>query len=402
MNNDVVIVAALRTPTGRFQGEMGALSAAELGASVVQALLAQTGVSPEAIDEVIMGQVLTAGCGQNPARQTALNAGLPVGVSAMTINHVCGSGLKAVQLAAQSIHSGAAEIVIAGGQECMSQAPFLLSDARQGMRFGHGKVVDSLLHDGLWDAFNDYAMGVTAENLAQQYGIDREAQDCFAVSSQQKARHAIESGRFQAEIVPVKLPQKRGGERWLREDEQPRGDTTLDSLAALRPAFAADGTVTAGNASTLNDGAAAVILMRRDRAQALGLPVMATVVASATAGVDPAYMGIGPVAATQRCLQQAGWSAASLDLIEANEAFAAQGLAVNVEMGWQSERVNVNGGAIALGHAIGASGCRILVTLLHEMQRRNAGRGLATLCVGGGQGIALAVARDVNSGGVQC
>ncbi|MBZ0059509.1 MULTISPECIES: acetyl-CoA C-acetyltransferase [unclassified Leclercia] len=397
MNNDVVIVAALRTPTGRFQGEMGALSAVQLGVTVVQALLAQSGVPADAVDEVIMGQVLTAGCGQNPARQTALNAGLGVSVSAVTVNHVCGSGLKAVQLAAQSIQSGAAEIVIAGGQECMSQAPYLLSGARQGMRFGHGKVTDSLLHDGLWDAFNDYAMGITAENLAQKYAIDREAQDRFAAASQQKARHAVESGRFCAEIVPVKLPQKKGDERYLAEDEQPRPDTSLDSLAVLRPAFLDDGTVTAGNASTLNDGAAAVMLMRRERAQALGLPIMATLVASATAGVDPAYMGIGPVAATRRCLQRAGWSVASLDLIEANEAFASQSLAVNREMGWQAERVNVNGGAIALGHAIGASGCRILVTLLHEMQRRNVSRGLATLCVGGGQGIALAVARDVNA-----
>lgn len=398
MNNDAVIVAALRTPVGRFQGEMGALSAVQLGATVVEALLAQSGVPADAVDEIIMGQVLTAGCGQNPARQTALNAGLPVTVSALTVNLVCGSGLKAVQLAAQSIQSGAAEVVIAGGQECMSQAPFLLGEARQGMRFGHGQVIDSLVHDGLWDAFNNYAMGITAENLAQRYAIGREEQDLFAMMSQRKALAAQESGRFAAEIVPVTLPaRKKGVERCLRDDEQPRPDATLSTLAALRPAFIDAGTVTAGNASTLNDGAAAVLVMRRERAQKLGLPIMATIAASATAGVDPAYMGIGPVLATRRCLQQAGWLQESVDLIELNEAFAAQGIAVNRELGWATSRVNVNGGAIALGHAIGASGCRILVTLLHEMQRQNAARGLATLCVGGGQGIALAVARDVNS-----
>lgn len=398
MNNDAVIVAALRTPVGRFQGEMGALSAVQLGTKVVEALLAQSGVSAEAVDEIIMGQVLTAGCGQNPARQTALKAGLPVTVSALTVNLVCGSGLKAVQLAAQSIHSGAAEVVIAGGQECMSQAPFLLGEARQGMRFGHGQVIDSLVHDGLWDAFNNYAMGITAENLAQRYAISREEQDLFAMTSQRKALAAQESGRFDAEIVPVTLPtRKKGVERCFRDDEQPRPDATLNALAALRPAFIDEGTVTAGNASTLNDGAAAVLVMRRERAQKLGLPIMATIVASATAGVDPAYMGIGPVLATRRCLQQARWPQESVDLIEANEAFAAQGIAVNREMEWDTRRVNVNGGAIALGHAIGASGCRILVTLLHEMQRQNAARGLATLCVGGGQGIALAVARNVNS-----
>lgn len=394
MKNEAVIVAALRTPTGRFQGDMGAQSAVQLGATVVRALLTQSRVAPEAVDEVIMGQVLTAGCGQNPARQTALKAGLPVTVSAMTLNQVCGSGLKAVQLAAQSIENGLAEIVIAGGQECMSQAPYLLSQARQGQRFGHGKMIDSLLHDGLWDAFNDYAMGITAENLAQHYGISRDEQDQFALISQQKAQIAQQRGRFRDEIVPVNLAGRKG-ERQLSDDEQPRHETTLASLAALRPAFTAEGTVTAGNASTLNDGAAAVLIMRRERALSLGLPIMASVAASATAGVDPAYMGIGPVMASQRCLQQAGWSVASLDLIEANEAFAAQALAVNKEMGWSTERVNVNGGAIALGHAIGASGCRILVTLLHEMQRRNVARGLATLCVGGGQGVALAVSRDL-------
>lgn len=393
MKNEAVIVAALRTPTGRFMGEMATQSAVQLGATVVKALLAQSGVAADAVDDVIMGQVLTAGCGQNPARQTALHAGLPVTVSAMTVNLVCGSGLKAVQLAAQSIENGTAEIVIAGGQECMSQAPYLLSDARQGQRFGHGKMLDSLLHDGLWDAFNDYAMGITAENLAQKYAISREAQDNFALLSQQKAQIAQQRGRFRAEIVPVALAGKKET-RIVSEDAQPRHDATLATLAALRPAFTADGSVTAGNASSLNDGAAAVLVMSRARAAAQGLPVMATIVASATAGVEPALMGIGPVAASQRCLKQAGWEVASLDLIEANEAFAAQALAVNQEMGWLAERVNVNGGAIALGHAIGASGCRILVTLLHEMQRRDAVRGLATLCVGGGQGVALAVSRE--------
>lgn len=393
MKNEAVIVAALRTPTGRFMGEMATQSAVQLGATVVKALLAQSGVAADAVDDVIMGQVLTAGCGQNPARQTALHAGMPVTVSAMTVNLVCGSGLKAVQLAAQSIENGTAEIAIAGGQECMSQAPYLLSDARQGQRFGHGKMLDSLLHDGLWDAFNDYAMGITAENLAQKYAISREAQDTFALLSQQKAQIAQQRGRFRAEIAPVTLAGKKET-RIVSEDAQPRHDATLASLAALRPAFTADGSVTAGNASSLNDGAAAVLVMSRARAAALGLPVMATIVASATAGVEPALMGIGPVAASQRCLKQAGWEVASLDLIEANEAFAAQALAVNQEMGWPAERVNVNGGAIALGHAIGASGCRILVTLLHEMQRRDAVRGLATLCVGGGQGVALAVSRE--------
>lgn len=394
MKNEVVIVAALRTPTGRFQGEMGAQSAVQLGATVVRELLAQSGIQPETVDEVIMGQVLTAGCGQNPARQTALHAGLPVTVSATTVNLVCGSGLKAVQLAAQSIQSGMAKIAVAGGQECMSQAPYLLTDARKGHRFGHGKVVDSLLHDGLWDAFNDYAMGITAENLAQEYDISREEQDRYALMSQQKAHNARESGRFRAEIVPVNIVHKRKGYTII-DDEQPRQETTLASLAALHPAFSNEGTVTAGNASTLNDGAAAVLLMSRENAIALGLPIMATVTASATAGIDPAYMGIGPVHASRLCLQRAGWSVESLDLIEANEAFAVQALAVNREMGWPTERVNVNGGAIALGHAIGASGCRILVTLLHEMRRRNAARGLATLCVGGGQGIALALSREM-------
>lgn len=390
---EVVIVAAARTPTGRFQGEMGKLSAVSLGAVVVEALLARSGIAAESIDEVILGQGVTAGCGQNPARQTALRAGLPVSVSTMTVNQVCGSGLKAVQLAAQAIQNGAAEIVIAGGQECMSQAPFLVKGARDGLRFGHGQFVDSLLHDGLWDAFNDYAMGMTAENLARQYDISREEQDCFALESQRKAAIAQQSGRFRDEIVPVSVPQGKGREKVIMEDEQPRNDTSLDSLSSLRPAFVADGSVTAGNSSTLNDGAAAVLLMSRERAQLLGLPVMATIVASATAGVDPAMMGIGPLPATQRCLQLAGWHIDTLDLIEANEAFAAQALAVGKALNWNGERVNVNGGAIALGHAIGASGCRILVTLLHEMQKRSVARGLATLCVGGGQGIALAVER---------
>lgn len=390
---ECVIVAAARTPTGRFQGEMAKLSAVELGAVVVEALLARSGISPQVIDEVIMGQVLTAGCGQNPARQTALCAGLPVSVSAVTVNHVCGSGLKAVQLAAQAIQSGAAQAVIAGGQESMSRAPFLLNEARSGMRFGHGALVDSVLHDGLWDAFNDYPMGMTAENLARDYGIDRESQDRFALESQRKALAAREAGRFLEESVPVTVSQGKGRLRVISEDEQPRSETTLESLAALRPAFMPTGTVTAGNASTLNDGAAAVLVMSRERAEALKLPIMATIAGCATAGVDPAVMGTGPVEATRRCLQQTGWSLASVDLIEANEAFAVQALAVGQALGWDASRVNVNGGAIALGHAIGASGCRILVTLLYEMQRRQASRGLATLCIGGGQGIALAVAR---------
>lgn len=391
---DVVIVAAVRTPIGSFHGALAALSAVELGTVVVRSLLEQTGVAPERVDELIFGQVLSAGCGQNPARQTAVHAGLPYSVSAVTINKVCGSGLKAILQAAQAIRCGDADIVIAGGQESMSQAPYLLEGARSGLRLGHGSVVDSVIRDGLWDAFNDYHMGITAENLAGKYGIDRESQDAYALRSQQRAAAANKAGRFQQEIVPVSVPDGKKPPRIIDADEQLRPDTTLERLARLRPAFRKEnGTVTAGNASSLNDGAAAVMLMSAERAAALNLPVLGRIIAYAEVGVDPAVMGIGPVLATQRCLKKAGWEIQDIDLIEANEAFAVQALAVGKELGWNDERVNVNGGAIALGHPIGASGCRILVTLLHEMKRRGASRGLATLCVGGGQGVALAVER---------
>lgn len=390
---DVVIVAATRTAIGAFQGSLASLSAADLGAAVIRRLLEQSGVEAGQVDEVILGQILTAGAGQNPARQAAVKAGLPYEVPAMTLNKLCGSGLKAVQLGAQAIACGDAEIVIAGGQESMSQAPYLLPAARTGLRLGHGQVLDSLIADGLWDAFNDYHMGITAENLAEQYGISRDAQDAFAAASQQKALAAIAAGRFEAEIAPVSIAQKKGEPLVFARDEQPRGETTLESLAKLRPAFKKDGTVTAGNASTLNDGAAAVLLMSADKAAALGLPVLGRIAAAASAGVDPAIMGIGPVDATRRCLDKAGWQLAEVERIEANEAFAAQALAVGQALGWDAERVNVNGGAIALGHPIGASGCRILVSLLHEMQRSGARKGLATLCIGGGQGVALAIAR---------
>ncbi|PAU65953.1 acetyl-CoA acetyltransferase [Pseudomonas sp. PIC25] len=391
---EVVIVAARRTAIGAFQGSLSRIPAAGLGATVIRSLLADSGLAGEQVDEVILGQVLTAGAGQNPARQAALNAGLPHTVPAMTLNKVCGSGLKAVILGAQAIRCGDAEVVIAGGQENMSLSPFVLPGARTGLRMGHGKLVDSMIEDGLWDAFNQYHMGITAENLAEQYGITRCEQDAFAARSQQRACAAIEAGRFTGEIVPVEIPQRYGDTVIFQQDEQPRAGTTVDGLATLRPAFKGDGSVTAGNASTLNDGAAAVLLMSAAKAAALGLPVLARIAAHASAGVDPAIMGIGPVFATCRALEKAGWTLEQLDLVEANEAFAAQALAVGRELGWDSAKVNVNGGAIALGHPIGASGCRILVSLLHEMRRREARKGLATLCIGGGQGVALALERD--------
>ena len=391
---NVVIVAATRTAVGSFQGALAAVPAVELGAAVIQRLLEQTGLDPAQVDEVILGQVLTAGAGQNPARQAALKAGLPTAVPAMTLNKVCGSGLKALHLGAQAIRCGDAEVIIAGGMENMSLAPYLLPAARTGLRMGHGKVVDSMIQDGLWDAFNDYHMGVTAENLVDAYAISREAQDAFAAASQEKALAAIQAGRFVAEITPILLPQRKGEPIRFDTDEQPRPGTTTDTLGTLKPAFKKDGSVTAGNASSLNDGAAAVLLMSEHKAQALGLPVLARIAAYANAGVDPAVMGIGPVSATRRCLAKAGWDLGQVDLIEANEAFAAQALAVGQELQWDARRVNVNGGAIALGHPIGASGCRVLVTLLHEMIRRDAHKGLATLCIGGGQGVALALQRD--------
>ncbi|WP_085695442.1 MULTISPECIES: acetyl-CoA C-acetyltransferase [unclassified Pseudomonas] len=390
---DVVIVAATRTAIGSFQGALATVSAVDLGAAVIRQLLEQTGLDGAQVDEVIMGQVLTAGAGQNPARQAAIKAGLPHAVPAMTLNKVCGSGLKALHLGAQAIRCGDADVIIAGGQENMSLANYVMPGARTGLRMGHAQIVDTMISDGLWDAFNDYHMGITAENLVDKYGISREQQDAFAAASQQKAAAAIEAGRFVDEITPILIPQRKGDPVVFKTDEQPRGDTTAESLAKLRPAFKKDGSVTAGNASSLNDGAAAVILMSAEKAKALGLPVLAKIAAYANAGVDPAIMGIGPVSATRRCLDKAGWSLDQLDLIEANEAFAAQSLAVAKDLQWDLAKVNVNGGAIALGHPIGASGCRVLVTLLHEMLKRDAKKGLATLCIGGGQGVALALER---------
>ncbi|RAY57954.1 acetyl-CoA C-acetyltransferase [Enterobacter kobei] len=390
----VMIVGATQTPIGSFRGSLSPLSAVELGAVTVQRLLESSGLHPEQIDELVFGQVLTAGCGQNPARQTAITAGLPVSTPATTVNLVCGAGLKAVQLAAQAIRCGDADVVIAGGQESMSNAPYLLDGARSGLRFGHTGLQDSMITDGLWDAFNDYHMGITAENVAREYGISREQQDAFAFRSQQKAASAIETGRFDAEIAPVTVKQGKRAPQIVRHDEQPRPETTAGQLAQLRPAFLHDeGTITAGNASTLNDGAAAVLLMSEEKARESGLPVLGHIVSYAVTGVDPSMMGIGPVSACRTALARAGWTLDDVDLIEANEAFAAQALAVGKELGWDEQNVNVNGGAIALGHPIGASGCRILVTLLHEMQRRGVTKGLATLCVGGGQGIALTVER---------
>jgi len=391
---DVVIVAATRTAVGSFQGSLAHVPAVDLGAAVIRQLLEKTGLDGAQVDEVIMGQVLTAGAGQNPARQAAIKAGLPFAVPAMTLNKVCGSGLKALHLAAQAIRCGDAEVIIAGGQENMSLSNYIMPGARTGLRMGHSQIIDTMISDGLWDAFNDYHMGITAENLVDKYGISREEQDGFAARSQQKAVEAIETGRFVDEITPILIPQRKGDPIAFATDEQPRAGTTAESLAKLKPAFKKDGSVTAGNASSLNDGAAAVLLMSATKAKALGLPVLAKIAAYANAGVDPAIMGIGPVSATQRCLSKAGWSLEQLDLIEANEAFAAQALSVGKELNWDADKVNVNGGAIAIGHPIGASGCRILVTLLHEMLKRDAKKGLATLCIGGGQGVALAIERE--------
>lgn len=392
--SEVVIVKALRTAIGTFGGSLAGVPAPQLGAVVIKALIEQTGIAPEAVDEVILGQVLTAGSGQNPARQASVLAGLPHSVPAMTINKVCGSGLKAVHLAAQAIRCGDADIIIAGGQENMSASPHVLMGSRSGQKMGDWKMVDSMIVDGLWDAFNDYHMGITTENIAEKYGITREEQDAFAAATQQKCEAAQNDNRFADEIVPVEIPQRKGDPVVFDRDEFPRAGVTADSLAKLRPAFKKDGTVTAGNASGINDGAAAVLVMSAAKAAELGLEPIAKVAAYANAGVDPAIMGTGPIPASQRCLARAGWSPSDLDLIEANEAFAAQAISVNREMGWDTSKVNVNGGAIAIGHPIGASGTRVLVTLLHEMGRRNAHKGLATLCIGGGQGVALAVERS--------
>jgi acetyl-CoA C-acetyltransferase len=390
---DIVIAGALRTAIGKFGGTLAKTPAPDLGATVIRALLERSGIKADAVSEVIMGQVLTAGSGQNPARQASIRAGLPHATPAMTINKVCGSGLKAVMLAAQAIRCGDADIVIAGGQENMSASPHVLPGSRDGFRMGDAKLVDTMIVDGLWDVYNQYHMGTTAENVAKKYEISRNEQDAFAVASQNKAEAAQKAGRFNDEIVPVMIPQRKGDPVAFAQDEFPKAGTTLDSVAGLRPAFAKDGTVTAANASGLNDGAAALLVMTADRAASLGLQPLAKIKAFASSGVDPAIMGMGPVPASRRALEKAGWTPRDLDLMEINEAFAAQACAVNKEMGWDTSKINVNGGAIALGHPIGASGARVLVTLLHEMRRRNARKGLASLCIGGGMGVALAVER---------
>jgi acetyl-CoA C-acetyltransferase len=388
----VVIVAAKRTAVGKFGGAFNNVSAVDLGAAVIKDLLETTGVSGDQVNEVILGQVLTAGVGQNPARQSVIKAGLPKEVPAMTINMVCGSSLKAVMLGVQAIKSGDAEIVIAGGQESMSTSPHVLNGSRNGLRMGDGKLVDTMIVDGLWDVYNDYHMGVTAENVAKKYNISRQEQDEFACASQNKAEAAQKAGKFTDEIVPYTIKSKKG-DTVVDADEYPRHGTTQEMLAGLRPAFDKEGTVTAGNASGINDGAAMVLLMSASKAKALGLNPLATIKSYASTGIDPSIMGIGPISASKRCLEIAGWATGDLDLLEINEAFAAQAIAVNKDMGWDTAKVNVNGGAIAIGHPIGASGARVLVSLLHEMQRRDAKKGLTSLCIGGGMGVALAVER---------
>ena len=389
---EIVIVGAARTAIGKFAGSLARIQAADLGAHIIGKVLERAGVRPDQVSEVIMGQVLAAGAGQNPARQASIKAGLPDMVPAMTINKVCGSGLKAVMLAAQSIANGDSDIVVAGGQESMSLAPHVLPGSRDGFRMGDAKMIDSMIVDGLWDAFNQFHMGVTAENVAKEYVVTREQQDEFAVQSQNKAEAAQKAGAFRDEIVPLEIPSRKGPTVFA-EDEYPRHGTTIDAMKSLRPAFDKSGTVTAGNASGINDGAAAVVVASARRAKELGLKPLARIKAFSSAGVDPKFMGMGPVPASKRCLSRAGWTPQDLDLMEINEAFAAQAIAVNRQMGWDLAKVNVNGGAIALGHPIGASGCRILVTLLHEMQKRDAKKGLASLCIGGGMGVALAVER---------
>jgi len=393
MINEVVIVSAVRTAIGSFQGTLKDVPAVTLGSIVIKDALARAGVAGEQVDEVIMGNVLSAGLGQNPARQAAIKAGLPNEVSALTINKVCGSGLKAVHLATQAILAGDAEIIVAGGFENMSQAPYVLKNAREGFRMGDQKVVDTMIHDGLWCAFNDYHMGITAENLCDMYEISREEQDAFAARSQQRAEAAIAAGKFENEIVAVEIPQRRGEPIVFDKDEFPRAGVTEGSLGKLRPAFKKDGSVTAANASGINDGAAAIVVMSKKKAQELGIQPMAIITANASAGVDPAIMGTGPVKAVQKALAKAATTLEEIDVIEANEAFAAQSIAVDRELRFNHDKLNVNGGAIALGHPIGASGARILVTLLHEMEKRDAKMGLATLCIGGGQGVATVVKR---------
>jgi acetyl-CoA C-acetyltransferase len=393
MTTDIVIVAAARTAVGKFGGTLAKVPASELGAIVLKALLERSRLTGEQISEVILGQVLQAGTGQNPARQAVIKGGLGNGVPAMTINKVCGSGLKAVMLAAQAIRDGDAEIVIAGGQESMSMSPHVLPNSRDGQRMGDWKLVDTMINDGLWDVYNQYHMGITAENVAKKYGISREQQDALAFASQSKAAAAQDAGYFKDEIVPVAIAQKKGDPILFAADEFINRKSTPEALAGLRPAFDKAGSVTAGNASGLNDGAAGVVVMSAAKADALGLKPLGRIASYASAGLDPAYMGMGPVPAARKALERAGWKPADLDLLEINEAFAAQACAVHQEMGWDTSKVNVNGGAIAIGHPIGASGARILVTLLHEMQRRGAKKGIASLCIGGGMGVALTIAR---------
>ena len=393
MTTDIVIVAAARTAVGKFGGSLAKVPASELGATVLKALLERAKLTGEQVSEVILGQVLQAGTGQNPARQAVIKGGLGNGVPAMTINKVCGSGLKAVMLAAQAIRDGDAQIVLAGGQENMSLSPHVLPNSRDGQRMGDWKMVDTMINDGLWDVYNQYHMGITAENVARKYGVSREQQDALALASQQKAAAAQDAGRFKDEIVPVAIPQKKGDPVLFEADEFINRKSSAEALAGLRPAFDKTGSVTAGNASGLNDGAAGVVVMSAAKADALGLKPLARIASYASAGLDPAYMGMGPVPAARKALERAGWKPADLDLLEINEAFAAQACAVHQEMGWDTSKVNVNGGAIAIGHPIGASGARILVTLLHEMQRRNAKKGIASLCIGGGMGVALTVER---------
>jgi acetyl-CoA C-acetyltransferase len=390
---DIVIVSAGRTAVGKFGGSLAKVPATELGAAVIKAVLERSGLNPDQIGEVIMGQVLAAGVGQNPARQSVIKAGFPNAIPGLTINAVCGSGLKAVMLAAQSVATGDSEIVIAGGQENMSAAPHVLNGSRDGQRMGDWKMLDTMIVDGLWDVYNQYHMGITAENVAKKYSIDRASQDALALASQTKAAAAQDAGKFKDEIVPISIPQKKGDPVVFAADEFLNRKTSAEGLAGLRPAFDKAGGVTAGNASGLNDGAAAVIVMSAKKAAALGLKPLGRIASYATTGLDPAYMGMGPVPASTKALARAGWKAKDLDLLEINEAFAAQACAVNKEMGWDTSKVNVNGGAIAIGHPIGASGCRILVTLLHEMVRRDAKKGIASLCIGGGMGVALTIER---------
>jgi acetyl-CoA C-acetyltransferase len=388
-----VIVSAVRTAIGKFGGALAKVPAPELGATVIKEAIARARIEPGAVEGVILGQVLTAGSGQNPARQSTIKAGLPIETPAMTINVVCGSGLKSVMLAAQAIATGEAEVMIAGGQECMSLAPHVIMGSRDGFRMGDAKMIDSMIVDGLWDVYNKIHMGITAENVARQWSIDRAQQDAFALASQHKAAAAQDAGKFRGEIVPVMIPQRKGDPVPFDTDEFINRKTNAEALAGLKPAFDKEGSVTAGNASGINDGAAALVVMSQARAQALGLTPLARIKSYATTALDPKVMGMGPVSASRKALERAGWKPSDLDLMEINEAFAAQACAVNRDMGWDSSRINVNGGAIALGHPIGASGARILVTLLHEMQRRDSKRGLAALCIGGGMGVALAVER---------